>query len=453
MVAGTLLSDRYRIDRRLAVGGMGTVYVATDERLGREVAVKVLKEELAHDERFVERFRREARAAGALTHPNVANVYDFAQDGERHYMVMELVRGRDLARVLREESPLDPARSALITAQIARALQHAHAAGVVHRDIKPANVIVEEDDRAKVTDFGIARAVGDSTLTATGSVLGTAHYISPEQASGAEIGPASDIYSLGIVLYEMLTGSLPFTGDSAIGVAMRHVSDEVPAPSALNPEVSRELDEVVAHATAKEPARRFADAGALATAVEAAVTGESAAVTTPLAGPGTEVMQTVWPIPGERWDPQKLGRRVLLALGALAVIAVALLLLRLGDVREEPTRTRDATEQPAAEEPDEATGGFTVPDDIIGAEYKDAEKLLKDAGLSVDKEEVPHEAEKDTVVDSDPPPGTTLDEGEAITLIVSSGPEEDDEEDDHEDEDPPGNSEGRGKGKDKEKDD
>ena len=451
MVAGTLLSDRYRIDRRLAIGGMGTVYVATDERLGREVAVKVLKEELAHDERFVERFRREARAAGALTHPNVANVYDFAQDGERHYMVMELVRGKDLSRVLREESPLDPARSALITAQIARALQHAHAAGVVHRDIKPANVIVGESDRAKVTDFGIARAVGDSTLTATGSVLGTAHYISPEQASGAEVGPPSDIYSLGIVLYEMLTGSLPFTGDSAIGVAMRHVSDEVPAPSALNPDVPRELDDVVAQATAKDPARRFADAGALATAVETAVTGEIAAPTTPLGG-STEVMQTVWPIPGERWDPQKLGRRVLLTLGALAVIAVVLLLLRLGDTPDEPARTRDNNEQPAAEEPvDEAPAGFVVPDEIIGAHYKDAEKLLKEAGLTVDTEEVPHEAEKDTVVDSEPPPGTELEEGEPITLIVSSGPDEDDDDDDEEDSGPPDHS--KGKGKDKEKDD
>lgn len=458
MVAGALLSDRYRIDRRLAVGGMGTVYIATDQRLGREVAVKVLKEELAHDDRFVERFRREARAAGALTHPNVANVYDFAEDKGQHYMVMELAHGRDLARVLREEGPLSPERSALITAQIANALQHAHSAGLVHRDIKPANVIVDDNNRAKVTDFGIARAVGESTLTATGSVLGTAHYISPEQAGGGEVGPASDIYSLGIVLYEMLTGSLPFTGDSAIGVAMRHVSDQVPAPSELNPEVSRELDDVVSRATEKDPARRFPDAGAFATAVEGAVTGEMVAPTAAMgASAGTEVMQTVWPIPGSRWDPHKLGRRVLIGLAALAVIALLLLLNRLGDDPTEPAGNREPVaeqDQPEAEEeqPEPVEEGFVVPDGIIGAPYEEVEAQLKEAGLSVGKEDVPHDSEPGTVLEADPPAGTTLQEGDPITLIVSAGPDEDeeDEEDDGET-GPPEHS--KGKGKDKEKDD
>lgn len=458
MVAGSLLSERYRIDRRLAVGGMGTVYVATDERLGREVAVKLLKEELAHDERFVERFRREARAAGALTHPNVANVYDFAEDNGLHYMVMELAQGRDLARVLREEAPLSPARSALITAQIANALHHAHSAGVVHRDIKPANVIVDDTDRAKVTDFGIARAVGDSTLTATGSVLGTAHYISPEQAGGGGVGPASDIYSLGIVLYEMLTGALPFTGDSAIGVAMRHVSDDVPAPSALNPDVPAELDEVVARATAKDPSRRFHDAGGMAAALEGAVTGEVIAPTAAMgAGSGTEVLQTVWPIPGSRWDPHKLGRRVIIGLAALAVIALLLVLNRLGDAPGVPARDResaaqqdeqqDQQQEPPAEDTEPAEEGFVVPDEIIGAAYVDVEKQLKEAGLSVGRTDVASDAPKDTVIDSDPAPGTTLQEGDAITLIVSTGPEEDEDDE----QGPPEHSEG--KGKDKEKDD
>lgn len=466
MVAGTLLSERYRIDHRLAVGGMGTVYVATDERLGRQVAVKLLKEELAHDERFVERFRREARAAGALTHPNVASVYDFANDGGRHYMVMELVRGRDLARVLREEGPLDPARSALITSQIANALQHAHSAGVVHRDIKPANVIVDDQDRAKVTDFGIARAVGDSTLTATGSVLGTAHYISPEQASGGEVGPATDIYSLGIVLYEMLTGSLPFTGDSAIGVAMRHVSDDVPRASELNPRVPRELDDVVARATAKDPSQRFPEAAAMAAAVEGAVAGELGGGTAALGGTevmgepaGTEVLQTVWPIPGSRWDPQKLGRTVLIGLAALALIALALVLLRLGDAAEETAAPAEATDAPQEEQAEESQveATFTVPEDIIGAQYADAEALLKEAGLSVGKEDVTHDEPAGTVLEADPPPGSELQEGDAITLTVSSGPDEDEEgngqdEGDEEDEKgPPEHSEG--KGKDKEKDD
>ena len=455
MVAGTVLSERYRIDRRLATGGMGSVYVATDERLGREVAVKLLKEELADDERFVERFRREARAAGALTHPNVANVYDFAQHEGHYYIVMELVRGRDLARVLREEGPLGPERSAFITAQIAGALHHAHSAGVVHRDIKPPNVIVGEDDRVKVTDFGIARAIGDSSLTATGSVLGTAHYISPEQASGHEVGPPSDIYSLGIVLYEMLTGSLPFTGDSAIAVAMRHVSDDVPPPSELNPEVPRALDDVVATATAKDPARRFADAAGMAAAVEAAASGGDSAPSTAVmgGGGGTEVLHTVWPIPGNRYDPQKLGRRVLMTLGALALIALVLLLLRLGDgAQEQPARGQtDATpqeQQPEEVAPDSAM--FVIPEDIIGSAFGDAEKVLKDAGLSVTREYVEHDAEADTVVESQPPPGSEVTEGETITLFVSAGPGED-EEDEEDEKGPPEHS--KGKGKDKEKDD
>lgn len=455
MVAGSLLSDRYRIDGRLATGGMGSVYVATDERLGREVAIKLLKEELADDPRFVERFRREARAAGALTHPNVANVYDFAQHEGHYYIVMELVRGHDLSRVLREGGPLGAARSALITAQIASALHHAHSAGVVHRDIKPPNVIVGDDDRVKVTDFGIARAIGDSTLTATGSVLGTAHYISPEQASGAEVGPATDIYSLGIVLYEMLTGSLPFTGDSAIAVAMRHVSDDVPPPSELNPEVPRALDEVVATATAKDPDRRFADAATMAAAVDAAASGDGHTPSTAVmaGGGGTEVLHTVWPIPGNRYDPQKLGRRVLITLGALAAIALLLLLLRLGD--EAPNEAGRATPQEdQAEEPQVEPAAFVVPDGIIGSTYGDAEATLKDAGLSVTREYVEDDDPADIVVRSDPPPGSELQEGDAITLFVSAGPEEDDEEDQDEEEDEKGPPEhSKGKGKDKEKDD
>lgn len=452
MVAGSVLSDRYRIDRRLATGGMGSVYVATDERLGREVAVKLLKEELADDERFVERFRREARAAGALTHPNVANVYDFAQHDGHHYIVMELVRGDDLARVLREQGPLGAERSARITAQIASALHHAHSAGLVHRDIKPPNVIVGEDDRVKVTDFGIARAIGDSTLTATGSVLGTAHYISPEQASGTEIGPATDIYSLGIVLYEMLTGSLPFTGDSAVAVAMRHVSDDVPPPSELNPDVPSALDDAVGTATAKDPARRFADAATMGAAVEAAVAGDGSAPSTAVmaAGGGTEVLHSVWPIPGNRYDPQKLGRRVLMTLGALAAIALLLLLLTLGNDAEEQRGAGPATQEEQTQDPEPETASFVVPEDIIGSSYNEAERRLEDAGLSVTRQYVEHDDPADTVVQSDPPPGSELEEGDAITLFVSAGPEEDEEEEDDE-KGPPEHS--KGKGKDKEKDD
>ena len=453
MVTGTVLSARYRIEERLAVGGMGAVYVAEDERLNRPVAIKVLKEDLAHDPRFVERFRREARAAGALSHPNVAGVYDFGNHEGRHYMVMELARGRDLARLLRETGPLTSERSARVASQIARALGHAHAAGVVHRDVKPANVIVDENDRVKVTDFGIARAVGDSTLTATGSVLGTAHYISPEQAGGGEVGPPADIYSLGIVLYEMLTGSLPFTGDSAVAVAMRHLSDEVPAPSDLNRDVPGELDEVVARATAKEPSARFADAGAMADALEAALrpTAEGATVAMGGATQTQAMEQSVWPIPGSRWDPQRLGRRVLLAFAALGIVALALLLLRLRDAGTKQPSTvpdRQATQDAGSEAP---AGGMVILEDIIGADYEEILPELEEAGLIVETEEVDSDEAPGTILETDPGVGSQVDEGDTITLTLSNGALGDDDSDDDESgkpEDP-----GKAKGHDKEKDD
>ena len=468
MVTGSVLSDRYRVEERIAMGGMGSVYLATDERLDRRVALKVLKEELADDERFVERFRREARAAGALSHPNIAGVFDFGQHESRYYMVMELAEGRDLARVLREEGPLSPERSVRIGTQIAQALGHAHAAGVVHRDIKPPNVIIGEADRVKVTDFGIARAVGDSTLTATGSVLGTAHYISPEQAGGGEVGPPADIYALGIVLYEMLTGSLPFTGDSALAVAMRHVSDDVPAPSALNPEVPASLDAVVARATAKHPRDRYGSSNEMAEALAGSLGSTGEVATTAMAGAGaaaglgggpagaTERLEpTVWPIPGGRYDPQRLGRMVLISLGSLALIAVLLFALRVRDTGEQRRAAAERQEQQTApvETEEAAPEGILIREDFIGTDYREVEDSLTKAGLAVATEPVTSEDfGPDVVVETSPPVGTTLSEGEEITLFVNtvSGEEDDGDEEDEEG-GPPEHS--KGKGPKKEKDD
>jgi eukaryotic-like serine/threonine-protein kinase len=473
MVIGTRLADRYAIEERVATGGMGTVFVATDERLGRRVAVKVLKEEFADDPRFVERFRREARAAGALSHPNVAGVYDFGEDSDRHFMVMEMAPGRDLAQVLREEGQLSPDRVVRIGTQIAEALGHAHSAGLVHRDIKPANVIIGDKDKVKVTDFGIARAAGDATLTATGSVLGTAHYISPEQAAGDKIGPATDIYSLGIVLYEMLTGTLPFTGDSALAVAMRHVSDEVPRPSDLNREVPDGLDRVVAKATAKAPEDRYANGSDLAAALAASIgpTANQPAVAAPYAveaGPGSTALLTgpgetaeaqearIWPIPGQHWNPRRIGRTVIAIFAFLLLLAAGLLVWRLASDDETGRGGRAGAGQPAeepaggaADQPPETTdAGFTIPATIVGMEKGDAEELLKVQGLEVGTEEVESDdVEKDIVVNIDPPPGTGVRAGDAVTLFVSKGDEGDEDAGDS----GPGNSEGKGedKGKDK----
>ena len=450
------------------MGGMGSVYLATDQRLDRSVALKVLKEELADDDRFVERFRREARAAGALSHPNIAGVFDFGQDGQRYYMVMELAQGHDLARVLREEGPLSVERSVRIASQIAQALDHAHSAGVVHRDIKPPNVIIGDSDRVKVTDFGIARAIGDSTLTATGSVLGTAHYISPEQAGGGEVGPRADLYALGIVLYEMLTGSLPFTGDSALAVAMRHVSDDVPPPSELNPEVPPVLDEVVARATAKDPAARFSDAREMAEALAGALGKTGEVATAAMAGAagalgagaterlGTET--TVWPIPGSRYDPQRLGRAVLITLGALALIALLLFALRLRDTGEQrraaterqETQTAPAVQPEEEEEPEQEA--IVVSEDFIDEDYREVADTLSKAGVDSVTEFVPSDDFKaDRVVDTDPAPGSEVSAGDTVTLIVSAGePEEEDEDEEDEEEDgPPEHSKGKGDKKEK----
>ena len=473
----TRLLDRYHLEDRIAAGGMGTVWAAQDERLGRRVAVKMLKDDLAGDSKFVERFRREARAVAALGHPNIANVFDYGEDHGKHFIVMELVDGRDLARLLREDGPMDPGRAVGIAAQACEALGHAHLAGVIHRDVKPGNVMIGDDDRVKVTDFGIARAQGDSSLTATGSVLGTSHYLSPEQAEGGPIGPSADVYSMGCVLYEMLTGAVPFTGDSPVGIAMRHVSEEVPAPSSLATDVPSTIDDVVAKATAKDPRDRFADgremaaalahagdstaAGALGGAPTAAMVAGGTAVMTN-AGRTQEAPQTVWPIPGDRWEPRRLGRFVLIALGILAGIAALLLLVNVLGDDEQPQRAgggapaQDQQEQPPAgenqdeEEPESEPEAVTV-GGFIGQFFADAETELKAQGLEVAREDVDSDEQPDVVVDQDPAEGTDLQPGDTVTLYVSNGAlieEESGDEGSGEE----GKGKAKGQDKDKEKD-
>ncbi|HEX2057929.1 MAG TPA: protein kinase [Actinomycetota bacterium] len=463
MVGGRLLGGRYLLEERIAAGGMGTVYAATDQRLDRRVAVKLLKDDLAHDDRFVARFEREARAAAALSHPNVASVFDYGEDEGVPYIVMELASGRDLARLLREEGRLPAIRARSIGAQICAALAHAHAAGLVHRDVKPANVIVDDSDHVKVTDFGIARAAGESTLTATGSVLGSAHYMAPEQASGAPVTSATDVYAAGIVLYEMLTSALPFTGDSPVSVAMRHVSDEVPAPSSVAPDVPASLDRVVARATAKDPSARWPNAAAMGAALEGGDTAEvpaPAAAATQVIGPhGTAQATTVWPIPGDRYDPRRLGTRVLTVAAVLALVAAGVWVWLLTKPDEEPARAtggREQREEPVATtEREPASEEYVLPN-LVGTPFKEAAKELEEHGLVVVPVEQPADVEKDEVLGMQPDAGTAVVPGETVTLIVSTGkaeeePEEDDDE--SEGEEGPGNSEnapGHDKDKDKE---
>src|SRR5688572_13282914 len=259
----TLFDERYRILRKLGAGGMANVYLAEDEDLGRRVAIKILNDRYNNDELFVERFRREAKSAAGLSHPNIVSIYDRGEAEGTYYIAMEVIEGRSLKEIIitRGALPIDKALG--YARQLLDALRFAHRHGIIHRDIKPHNVLVHADERVKgvderlkVTDFGIARH-GASQMTEAGSIMGTAQYLSPEQARGAPVTAASDLYSAGVVVYEMLTGKVPFTGDSAIEIAMKHVNELPRPPSKLRTEIPPELDQIVLRALAKEPEDRY----------------------------------------------------------------------------------------------------------------------------------------------------------------------------------------------------
>jgi eukaryotic-like serine/threonine-protein kinase len=250
----TLFDGRYRILRKLGAGGMANVYLAEDEELGRRVAIKILNDRYANDELFIERFRREAKSAAGLSHPNIVSIYDRGQAEGTYYIAMEVIEGRSLKELILTRGPLPIGQAIAYTLEMLEALRFAHRHGIIHRDIKPHNILIGE--RLKVTDFGIARA-GASQMTEAGSIMGTAQYLSPEQARGAPVTASSDLYSIGIVLYEMLTGKVPFTGDSAIEIAMKHLNELPKPPSKIRPEIPEELDQVVLRALAKAPEDRY----------------------------------------------------------------------------------------------------------------------------------------------------------------------------------------------------
>jgi eukaryotic-like serine/threonine-protein kinase len=251
-----LLAGRYRLTRKLGSGGMADVWLADDEELGRRVAVKILHERYANDEQFVERFRREATHAAGLSHPNIVSIYDRGEADGSYYIVMEYVEGRTLKELIVTRGPCPVPVAVAYTRQILGALGYAHRNGIIHRDIKPHNVIVDREGRVKVTDFGIARA-GTSQMTEAGSIIGTAQYLSPEQARGAPVDESSDLYSTGVVLFEILTGSVPFNGETPVEIAMKHLSETPQPPSTIRSEIPHDLDLIVLRALAKEPADRY----------------------------------------------------------------------------------------------------------------------------------------------------------------------------------------------------
>jgi serine/threonine-protein kinase len=271
-----VFDGRYKVVRKLGTGGMANVYLAEDQELGRRVAIKMLDDRHAQDEQFVERFRREAKNAAGLSHPNVVSIYDRGQAEGTYYIAMEYLEGRTLKELLVARGPTPIPVAIDYARQILAALGFAHRNGVVHRDIKPHNVAVAPDGRVKVMDFGIARA-GTSQMTETGSIIGTAQYLSPEQAKGAPVGPTSDIYSVGIVLYEMLTGAVPFTGDTPLEIAMKHLSAIPEPPSEQRPEVPHELDSIVLRALAKRPEDRYQSAEEMDADLARAARGQAVA--------------------------------------------------------------------------------------------------------------------------------------------------------------------------------
>jgi beta-lactam-binding protein with PASTA domain len=284
----TIIDGRYKVLSRLGSGGMADVYLAEDQLLGRQLAVKVLHHHFAEDQEFVERFRREASSAAGLSHPNIVAIFDRGEWNGTYYIAMEYVGGRSLKTVVREQGALDPGAAIDIVTQILRAARFAHKRGVIHRDLKPHNVIIDEEGRARVTDFGIAKA-GASDMTLTGSIMGTAQYLSPEQAQGHTVSGRSDLYAVGIILYELLTGSVPFDGETAVAIAFKQVSAEPRAPSESQPGVPPALDAVVLRALAKDPAQRFADAEEFIAALQQARLELGVSAATAVAGAVTGI--------------------------------------------------------------------------------------------------------------------------------------------------------------------
>jgi beta-lactam-binding protein with PASTA domain len=439
----TLFDGRYRILRKLGSGGMANVYLAEDEELGRRVAIKILNERYAGDDLFIERFRREAKSAAGLSHPNIVSIYDRGEAEGTYYIAMEVIEGRSLKELIMTHGALPVDTAIGYAKQLLEALRFAHRHGIIHRDIKPHNVLVSADQqvkanepRLKVTDFGIARH-GASQMTEAGSIMGTAQYLSPEQARGAPVTAASDLYSAGVVLYEMLTGKVPFTGDSAIEIAMKHVNELPRPPSSLRPEIPSELDQIILRALAKDPADRYqtaeefiedlerVEAGlpisrSTATAATAILAGAAVGEATEMLSesptrvaappPATQRPPPTYP-PRSPYDepPRKRKRWVPWLLVALLLAAAVLAGWWVYN---------QIQDQLEAAEP------VGVPN-VVGLERDLAVQRIEEAELEASvKEQASTEVEQGFVIEQSPPAGSRIAKGDTVTIVVSTGPRE-----------------------------
>ncbi|MBW3664761.1 MAG: Stk1 family PASTA domain-containing Ser/Thr kinase [Actinobacteria bacterium] len=403
---GQVLAGRYRLEDLIGRGGMAEVREAQDEVLDRAVAVKMLLPRFAQDEGFIERFRREAQASASLSHPNIVAVYDTGEQDGLPFIVMELVRGRSLAEVI-TAGGLTERRALEVTAEVCRALSYAHSRGLVHRDIKPGNILLGEDGQVKVTDFGIARAVNAETVTQTAAVLGTAAYLSPEQAQGHPVDGRSDVYSLGVVLYEMLGGRAPFAGDTAVSVAYMHVQEMPTALRDLDPSISTAAEAIVFRAMSKNAANRYQTPEDMAADIELALGGQQVAAPAVLRAEETAILDAAVTRPAAR-PPEADQRRRRLGYVLLAIISV---LAAAGAVYFLATLL--------AEEPVEMV---SVPD-VQSRTFPEAEELLAARGLTarwagdVNSDTV----EPGRVVSQDPGPGESVEAGAIVRLTMSTG--------------------------------
>ena len=419
-----VFADRYKILEKIGSGGMADVYRALDRELDRKVAIKVLHHRHGQDAQFVERFRREARSVAQLNHPNIVQVYDWGKEGDTNFLVMELLDGQTLKQIINDRAPMSSSEAISIGLQACAALDYAHDHKVIHRDVKPHNIVISPAGQAKVTDFGIAQAqTDDATVTQEGFLLGTAQYCSPEQAQGRPVVRGSDIYSLGIVMYEMLTGTLPFDGDNPITVAMSQVNDEPTPPSQLRGDIPTDVEAVVMRALSKSPDARFATAGEMSSALERAREnlrrGLAGAATTTL-GSGVEDQPTVAiPLDDTLNRPsltdfeesqeaskrnRKIGIVVAAVIGLLLAIGVAFALVGGGD---------------------DASAETVDTPDLTGLTLDDAQDQLNAAGLSLGSiHQEPHEtAAEGTVFIQDPNPTDTAEVGSKVEVWVSTGQE------------------------------
>lgn len=441
---GHELSGRYEIVSRVGGGGMAIVYKAQDKLLNRNVAVKVLRQQFVHDEDFIRRFRREAQSAAALSHPNVVSIYDVGQQEDIHYIVMEYVEGHNLNEIIKERAPLQAEVAIHIASQICDALDHAHQNGIIHRDIKPHNILIGRSGRVKVTDFGIARASAATDITQTGSVIGSVHYFSPEHAKGVAQGEKSDLYSLGIVMYQMLTNKLPFLGDSPISIALKHLQEQVIEPRKVNPMIPQSVENIILKALRKRPEERYQKAREMLDDLESALLPERINEAKRSFLPDhddddhpTRIMPAIRSAGGEPREPREPRE--------------------LREARESKASGDDAFEHDSWAKVQEnrkvgwikpvawmmftavllvgmwygiqwVKANIVVPEvpvpDVVGDTLRDASAKMKDVHLSVEvlREENHPTAPEGTVIEQDREPGSKVKQSVTVGLILSLGP-------------------------------